>query len=114
MTALPSDIIIRASQLINCAGILRCPSWVRGLNRSRGRALRRAAWPCQRGFLLWRFAYAGPGARRTTFMGRHPQTFTETEVVPPHSINSSAATRMDCGTASPIVFAVRVLITSSN
>jgi len=23
-----------------------------------------------RGFLLWRFAYAGPGARRVTFMGR--------------------------------------------
>jgi hypothetical protein len=30
-----------------------------------------------RGFLHWRFAYAGPGARRTTVMGRHPQTFTE-------------------------------------
>src|SRR5882724_12993159 len=29
-----------------------------------------------RGFLPWRFAYAGPGARRATFMGRHPQTFS--------------------------------------
>jgi hypothetical protein len=25
-----------------------------------------------RGFLLWRFAYAGPGARRATFMGPAP------------------------------------------
>src|ERR1700722_2616019 len=45
---------------------------------------------------------------------RHVSNVPEEEVVPSHSINSSAATRMDCDTASPIVFAVRVLITSSN
>src|SRR5712691_8440892 len=33
-----------------------------------------------RGFLHWRFAYAGPGVRRSTFMGRHPKTFTETDL----------------------------------
>jgi hypothetical protein len=33
------------------------------------------------GFLHWRFAYAGPGARRATIMGRHPQTFTRADVV---------------------------------
>ena len=30
-----------------------------------------------RGFLPWRFADAGPRARRTTVMGRHPKTFTK-------------------------------------
>ena len=35
-----------------------------------------------RGFLPWRFAYAGPRVRRATVMGRHPQTFTKTEVGP--------------------------------
>ena len=34
-----------------------------------------------RGFLPWRFAYAGPGARPATFMGRHPKTFTKAEVL---------------------------------
>jgi hypothetical protein len=33
-----------------------------------------------RGFLPWRFAYAGPRVRRATIMGRHPQTFTEAAV----------------------------------
>ena len=29
----------------------------------------------------WRFADAGPGARRSTFMGRHPQTFTDRDMI---------------------------------
>src|SRR5882724_12914115 len=29
-----------------------------------------------RGFLHWRFAYAGPGVRGAVIMGRHPKTFT--------------------------------------
>jgi hypothetical protein len=29
-----------------------------------------------RGFLHWRFAYAGPSARGAALTGRHPQTFT--------------------------------------
>src|SRR5258708_40014935 len=33
-----------------------------------------------RGFLHWRFAYAGPGVRGTVITGRHPQTFTNWEV----------------------------------
>jgi hypothetical protein len=32
---------------------LRRPHWVTGLNRSRGRALRRAAWPCQQWMERW-------------------------------------------------------------
>jgi hypothetical protein len=27
------------------------------------------------------FADAGPGARRSTFMGRHPQTFTDLDMI---------------------------------
>jgi len=37
--------------------------------------------PTSRGFLPWRFADAGPGVRRATVMGRHPKTFTNSEVV---------------------------------
>jgi hypothetical protein len=33
-----------------------------------------------RGFLPWRFADAGPAARGAVIMGRHPKTFTTTEV----------------------------------
>jgi hypothetical protein len=36
--------------------------------------------PTSRGFLPWRFADAGPGVRGTIIMGRHPKTFTGTEV----------------------------------
>ena len=32
-----------------------------------------------RGFLPWRFADAGPAARGTVIMGRHPKTFTNSE-----------------------------------
>jgi hypothetical protein len=33
-----------------------------------------------RGFLPWRFADAGPAARGTVIMGRHPKTFTFSDV----------------------------------
>src|SRR5438067_9731622 len=29
---------------------------------------------------VWRFAYAGPGVRGVIFVGRHPKTFTSTEM----------------------------------
>ncbi|MET4292171.1 hypothetical protein ABIB06_003053 [Bradyrhizobium sp. LB8.2] len=32
--------------------------------------------PTSRGFLLWRFSYAGPRARGAIIVGRHPKTFT--------------------------------------
>ena len=40
--------------------------------------------PTSRGFLPWRFADAGPGVRGTIIMGRHPKTFTITEIGPTH------------------------------
>src|SRR5450432_162 len=33
-----------------------------------------------RGFLLWRFAYAGPACAAPPPWGRHPQTFTKTDI----------------------------------
>ena len=36
--------------------------------------------PISRGFLPWRFADAGPGARGAAVMGRHPKTFTLADI----------------------------------
>jgi len=36
--------------------------------------------PTSRGFLPWRFSDAGPGVRGAVVMGRHPKTFTSTDV----------------------------------
>src|SRR5882757_5326609 len=36
--------------------------------------------PTSRGFLPWRFADAGPGVRGTIIIGRHPKTFTDSDV----------------------------------
>src|ERR1039457_4116039 len=45
------------------------------------------------GFLPRRAPYAGPSARRATFMGRHPQTFTTTEVASSRVAKQKAARR---------------------
>ena len=39
-----------------------------------------------RGFLPWRFADAGPPMRGNTIMGRHPKTFTISEIDGLHTI----------------------------
>ena len=67
-----------------------------------------------RGFLLWRFAYAGPSCPPPPLpWGRHPQTFTGTEVRA-YSITSSAATSSPGGTVRPSALAVLRLTTRRN
>ena len=67
-----------------------------------------------RGFLPWRLSDAGLGPSRSAAIGRHPKPSTEADVSQHYSISSSASTRMDCGTTRPSVFAVLMLMTSSN
>jgi hypothetical protein len=43
----PADYPIFCAHNGLTADIARCPKCAKGLNRSRGRALRRAAWACQ-------------------------------------------------------------------
>src|SRR5216684_163287 len=64
-----------------------------------------------RGFLHWRFAYAGPGARRTTFMGPASANLHNKRH---HSITSSARPSSIAGISRPSAFAVLRLILNSN
>src|SRR5229473_1881314 len=45
--------------------------------------------PTSRGFLPWRFADAGPGVRGAVIMGRHPKTFTDSDMRSGHSPDQS-------------------------
>ena len=49
---------------------------------------------------LWRFADAGPAARGTVIMGRHPKTFTTADIAS-YSITSSARARSVGGITQP-------------
>jgi hypothetical protein len=67
-----------------------------------------------RGFLPWRFAYAGPGVRRATLMGPPSANLHIRRHRDSYSITSSAAACSVGGTARPNALAVLRLMTNSN
>src|SRR5450759_2388256 len=67
-----------------------------------------------RGFLHWRFAYAGPGVRRATVMGPASANLHKTGSGRTHSITSSARPSSDSGIVRPSAFATfRLTINST-